>query len=187
MSPQNLNRLDGVNHYYLTHTWIVVLFGNLVVIFLILFATLGTQPPDGAPSAVNLQLAFSKQSFRDILDHWGPDAVHTYRDTMPLDYLFPPVYAIFLSSALVVLSRRPGRVVRGIAVLPYFAVPFDYLENTLQLILLRGDDTLAAGLILLASVASAIKWALLAVALLAVVIVFLRRVLAAVGDLRLVR
>jgi hypothetical protein len=180
MSPQNLNRLDWMMRH-LAHTWIVALSGNLVVIFLILFATLGTQPSDGSPGVVRLQLAFSKHTFRDILAQWGPDAVQTYRDYLPLDYVFPPVYAIFLSSALVVLSRQPGRLVRGLFVLPYLAVPFDYLENTLHLILLRGDHTLAAGLIVLAALAAAIKWALLAVALLAVVIAFLRRLVVVMG------
>jgi hypothetical protein len=172
MSSQNANRLDWIMRR-LAHTWIVVLSGNLVVIFLIVFATLGTQPPDSAPGVIRLQLAFSKTAFRDILDQWGPDAVRSYRDYLPLDYLFPLVYAIFLSSALAVLSR-PRRM-RFLIALPYLAVPFDYLENTLHLILLRGDHTLAAGLIRLAALAAAIKWALLAVALLAVVIAFLRR------------
>jgi hypothetical protein len=179
MSPPNVNRLDWMMRH-LAHTWIVVLSGNLVVIFLILFATLGTQPPNGAPGVVRLQLAFSKDTFRDILDQWGPDAVQTYRDYLPLDYFFPPVYAIFLSSALAVLVRRPGRLVRGLVVLPYLAVPFDYLKNTLHLILLRGDDTLAAGLILVASLAAAVKWTLLAVALLAVAIAFVWRLAMAV-------
>jgi hypothetical protein len=174
MSPQNTDRLDWIIRR-LAQTWIVVLSGNLVVIFLILFATLGTQPPDGAPGVVRLQLAFSKTAFRDVLDQWGPGAVQSYREYLPLDYLFPPVYAIFLSSALVVLTR--SRRVRVVFALPYLPVPFDYLENTLHLILLRGDHSLAAGLIVLASLAAAIKWALLAVTLLAVVIAFGWRVL----------
>jgi hypothetical protein len=185
MSNQTITSRDRLVRVYrqLARTWIAVLSGNLVIVFLILFATLGTPPPDGAPNVMRLQLAFSKGTFRAVLDQWGPDAVQTYRDNLRLDYIFPLVYAIFLSSAVAVLTHErgipPTRFQRALFVLPYFAVPFDYLENTLHLVLLRAH-TLAAGLILLASVAALIKWTLLAVTLLAVVMFFLRRLVAVV-------
>jgi hypothetical protein len=94
---------------------------------------------------------------------------------MWLDFLFPLVYAVFLSSAIAVLTRQPGeppgRLQRALFVLPYLAVPFDLLENTLHLLILR-DDALEAGLIALAAGVAAVKRALLAVALAAVVTLF---------------
>jgi hypothetical protein len=171
--------LDRVYHH-LARTWIAAITGNLVIVFFILFATLGTPPPDDAPNVMNLQLAFSEDTFRDILHQWGPEAVQTYQDNMWLDYLFPPIYAIFLASAAAVLTRRsdapPTRAQRALLIAPFVAALFDYLENTLHLLILR-DDALEAGLILLASVAAAIKWALLAVALLAVIGFWLRRLI----------
>ena len=92
-----VNILNGA-YRRLARTWIAVLAGNLVIVFFILFATLGTQPPDGAPGVMNLQLAFRESTFRDILNQWGPDAVQTYQDNMRLDYVFPLVYTIFLAS-----------------------------------------------------------------------------------------
>lgn len=142
--------------------------GNLVIVFLIVFNVAGTAPPSGAPGALALQLAFTKSAFRDVLNRWGPEAVGSYRDWLWLDYVFPLVYAVFLSSAIATLSTRRGNTPtaahRALFVLPFLAVPFDALENTLHLVLLRDPAHLAAGLILVASVAAAIKWGLIACA-----------------------
>ena len=159
---------------------IVLATGNLVIVFLIVFNVAGTAPPSGAPGALALQLAFTKSAFRDVLNRWGPEAVASYRDWLWLDYVFPLVYAIFLSSAIATLGTRrgdtPAVAHRALFVLPYFAVPFDFLENTLHLILLRDPAHLAAGLILLASVAAAIKWGLIAISVAAIAYWFVRRV-----------
>jgi hypothetical protein len=153
--------------------------GNLVILFLIVFNVTGTAPPAGAPTPLALQLAFTKSGFRDVLDRWGPDAVASYRDWLLLDYFFPLVYAIFLSSAVATLSTRrgeaPDAVKRALFVAPLLAVPFDYLENTLHLVLLSHTGHLAAGLILLASVAAAIKWGLIACAGAGIAYWFVRR------------
>jgi hypothetical protein len=153
--------------------------GNLVILFLIVFNVTGTAPPSGAPGTLALQLAFTKSAFRDVLDRWGPDAVASYRARLWLDYIFPLVYAVFLGSAVATLSTRrgnpPGVVHRALFVAPFLAVPFDYLENTLHLVLLSDTAHLAAGLILLASVAAAVKWGLIACAAAGIAVLFVRR------------
>jgi hypothetical protein len=141
--------------------------------------------PAGAPSVLALQLAFSEGTFRDIIDEWGAAGVDSYRASMCLDMLFPAVYATFLTSLLIWLEQRhnadrtPGPVrraafwldvlnpfrPRGAAwlLLPVIAALGDYVENVLHLIILADTSSLSAALILLASLAAAIKWALLAV------------------------
>lgn len=169
-------------YHRLARIWIVALSGNLVIILFIAFALLSSDMPDNAPSVDKLQLAFSERRFADILTQWGPDAVEQYRASLWLDFVFPPLYAVFLASAVAVLTApQPGAPLslhRVWFVLPLAAVPFDYAENALHLIILRDTEQLSAGLILLASVAAAIKWGLLAAALLAVVYFFGRRALA---------
>jgi hypothetical protein len=89
------------------------------------------------------------------------------------------VYAVFLSSSLATLSSHrgeaPSAVKRALFVAPFLAVPFDTLENTLHLILLSDTGHLAAGLILLASVAAAIKWGLITCAGAGIAYWFVRR------------
>jgi hypothetical protein len=164
---------------FLARWWIAAVFGNLTVIFFIIFGVIGPDLPDGAPGVVDLQLAFNKTEFSRIIDVWGLDAVDRYKDTMWLDYVFPPVYAIFFTSALAALTfdaeRYPGRIVRGLFVLPFAAALCDLLENTLHLIILRDPATLPAALIFLASVVAAIKWALLGIAAVVVVALLIWR------------
>jgi len=168
-------------YHRLAHIWVVALSGNLVIILFIAFALLSSDMPENAPSVDRLQLAFSESRFEEILAQWGPVAVYQYRDTLWLDFVFPPLYAVFLASAVAVLTApRPGAPLplhRVWFVLPVIAVPFDYTENVLHLVILRDTDQLSAGLILLASLAAAVKWGLLAAALLAVIYFFIRRAL----------
>ncbi len=168
-------------YHRLARVWIVALAGNLVIILFIAFALLSSEIPDNAPSVDRLQLAFSKDRFQDVITQWGPDAVSQYRDSLWLDFVFPLVYAVFLASAVAVLTiHQPGAPLplhRFWFVAPCAAVPFDYAENILHLIILRDTDHLSAPLILLASLAAAIKWTLLALVLLAVVYFFMRRAL----------
>jgi hypothetical protein len=165
-APSARSRWIAAAYRRLASGGIVLAAGNLVIVFLIVFNVAGTAPPSGAPGALALQLAFTKSAFRDVLNRWGPEAVASYRDWLWLDYLFPLVYAIFLSSAIATLSTRrgqpPAAAHRALFVLPFLAVPFDTLENTLHLVLLRDPAHLAAGVILVASVAAAIKWGLIA-------------------------
>jgi hypothetical protein len=166
----------------LARWWIAAVFGNLTVIFFIIFGVIGPDLPDGAPGVVDLQLAFSKSEFSRIIDLWGPAAVDQFKDTMWLDYVFPPVYAIFFASALATLTydpeRYPGWIVRGLFVLPFIAAICDWIENSLHLVILHDPASLPAALILLASVAAAIKWGLLGIAALVIVALLIRRAIA---------
>ncbi len=164
---------------FLARWWIAALFGNLTVIFFIIFGLIGPDLPDNAPGIVDLELAFDKTEFRRIITLWGAEAVDQFRDTLWLDTLFPVVYAIFFASALATLTvhpeRYPGWIVRGLFALPFVAALCDLTENALHLIILRDPVTLPAALIFLASVAAAIKWALLGFAAVVIMILLIQR------------
>jgi len=140
----------------------------LTTLGLVASALLDARRPTDSPGAVALQLAFSSQAFADILRHWGTEGVRAYqRSTLSIDYLFPIAYALCLSSSIAWLSSgadstEPGRGMLLIFALPWAAALFDYAENTLHLILLRQTEQLSATLVLLASVAAAVKWGLIA-------------------------
>jgi hypothetical protein len=174
-----LRIIDSAYHR-LAAVWVVVLFGNLVIVFFLAFAA---AIPRSGPEIAALQLSFTEDRFRDTLADWEPGAIDAYREWMWLDYIFPLAYAIFLASAVALLTAQPGlpptRIQRALFVMPFAAAPLDYLENTLHLILLRDPDHLAAGMIGLASIAAAIKWALIGVVFAASVAIFVWRVLAA--------
>jgi hypothetical protein len=139
----------------------------LTTLGLVAFVLLDARRPAGSPGAVALQLAFSRQAFADILDQWGTAGVRAYqRSTLSIDYLFPIAYALCLSSSISWLSsgsgsRQPGRATLLIFSLPWAAAALDYTENTLHLILLRDFRQLSATLVLMASLAAAIKWGLI--------------------------
>lgn len=150
---------------------IALLAAALSAAFFALFSRIITLPA-GAPGVVELQLAFTVGRFRDVLDVWGPDAIADYRRSMLPDAVFPLVYATALASALAWLRVRSGQrqtpATRAWCLLPYAAAVFDYGENALHLWILRDTAALSAPLILLASLAAALKWGLMALAVVAI-------------------
>ena len=140
----------------------------LTTLGLVAFVLLDALRPAGGPGAVALQLAFSRQAFADILNQWGAAGVRAYqRSTLSIDYLFPIAYAVCLSSSIAWLSsgsdgREPGPGTMLVFSLPWAAAALDYVENTLHLILLRDVRQLSPTLVLVASLAAAIKWGLIA-------------------------
>ena len=117
---------------------------------------------------VTLQLAFTTENFQAVLDQWGEAGIALFQQTMWLDYLFPIAYAVFLGSAVARLTIRKDeapsrRLPLSLTIMPFVAALCDYTENTLHLIILANPADLSAPLVLLASVAAAIKWLLIVV------------------------
>ena len=143
----------------------------LTVLAFVVFAGFDRARPAGTPGVVALELAFSEEAFRRITTQWGAEGVHAYRtSTIYIDYWFPIAYALLLSSLIAVLTVKPGetpsrRQVTCFA-LPFIAGLFDWVENTLHLVLLRDPSNLSARLVLVASIAAAIKWGLVVLSIL---------------------
>lgn len=168
-------------YHRIARAWIVLFSLLLTIVGLAAFSTLDTARPAGSPGAVALQLAFSKEAFTRIIAEWGPAGVRAYqRSTLGLDYLFPIAYALCLASSIAWLASRPGRepdsVVPALFGLPWVAAALDWIENTLHLILLGDVHHPSASLVLLASIAAAIKWGLIAFSVLVVLYLILRNI-----------
>lgn len=163
-------------YHTLAKTWIAALGLNLVIVCMILFRALFAQPPAGAPTVIDLQLAFTAERFAAITAEWGPEAVQGYRDALALDMVYPIVYSVALASAIAVLTRRPGADpapwLRAVIALPFVAALGDYVENLLHWRILAAGGDPSVLLVGLASGAAAIKWALLAIALVVLIVAF---------------
>ena len=145
------------------------------------FAVVGPGFPGGSPGIVALQLAFNKETFASILRQWGPAGIRTYQTvTLWVDSWFPPAYALLLSSLIAVLavraSGRTARLGRALFALPWLAMTLDWLENGLHLILLRNPANLSAALVLIASLAAALKWGLIAASVAGLILLVVARV-----------
>ncbi len=147
----------------------------LMVVAVALFAMLDQERPAGAPGAVSLELAFTTATFGQIIDAWGVEGVRAYRDSIVyVDYWFAFVYALFLSALVAVVRRSPqeppSNVEMILFALPGLAAAMDWTENTLHLILLRGQGGLSAALVYASSFAAAVKWSLLALVATAIIV-----------------
>ncbi|MFZ5889425.1 MAG: hypothetical protein ACOYYF_18460, partial [Chloroflexota bacterium] len=142
------------------------------VLFWFLARGLGNLPP-GAPTIFDLQLAFTAEKFQAVLAAWGEQNVRAYINGMWLDFLYPIAYALALSSWLAVLTHRPdrppARLTLSLFAAPFLAALLDYVENTLHLLMLAILHTTPPALVLLASLAAAVKWTLAGLSILAII------------------
>ncbi|UCC50583.1 MAG: hypothetical protein JSV68_15905 [Anaerolineaceae bacterium] len=167
--------------YTLMANWIVALVSLLA--FLVIGRHLLAIDKDfrssGDPSVVKLELAYKKELFTAILKTWikskGDGAIPAFRRQCWYDNLWAITYAALFSSVIATVTIRfgqePGTLVLLLFALPMLAALFDiFPENSLYIVLLRDVrsdteiDGLAAGPILVASIAATIKFALLGAA-----------------------
>ena len=95
------------------------------------------------PTLVDLQLAFSFQRFHEIVVSWNKSidgGIEIYKlSTMLLDYLYPVIYSTMLAFAYAAVKKNnePSRFDKVLFTLPFIAAIFDYIENTIHLLLLK--------------------------------------------------
>ncbi len=164
---------------HLASSRLALLFTALAGFFFwLLTRGVGSLPP-GAPSIFDLQLAFTVARFQSVMGQWGETAMQAYVHSMWLDYLYPIAYALALSAWIAVLTRRPSqpppRWQLTLFSLPFLAAALDYVENTVHLLMLAVLHATPAALVLLASLAAAVKWTLAAVSILAILALALRK------------
>ncbi|MFO3796464.1 MAG: hypothetical protein ACK8QZ_04165, partial [Anaerolineales bacterium] len=136
------------------------------ILFWLLAQALRNLPPQ-APTIFDLQLAFSAERFQAVLAAWGEQNVNAYLHSMWLDSLFPLAYALALGSWLAILTQRadhsPTRLTLCLFTAPFLAALLDYVENGLDVLLLAILPNMPPALVFLASLAAALKWALIAI------------------------
>lgn len=125
---------------------------------------------------VYLQFAFIEDYFIPVVASWGTRGIDIFLQTIWLDFIFPVCYATLLSSfyAGIVINKNnadPTDIARGDLVhflIPVIAALFDFIENGLHIFILSLRWYFNP-LIATASLASLIKWSLLAYMILAII------------------
>jgi hypothetical protein len=101
------------------------------------------------PTLVDLQLAFNSMRFHDIIAAWNKSidgGIEMYKlSIMLLDYLYPVIYSAMLAFAYAVVRKndQPTHLDKVLFTLPFIAAIFDYIENTIHLLLLKDVHNLA--------------------------------------------
>jgi hypothetical protein len=126
----------------------------------------------GGRGVLHLQLAFTKSSFEEIISAWRSGGVDLLMDARWLYLFYPIVCAILFSSAQAFFSslRREGG--------PYTVSPLDFVFFSLplaggmagcaaQILLLQifSSDSLSENIVMTASIAASVTWALFIVSL----------------------
>lgn len=132
-----------------------------------------SQLPQVSKYIPELQLSFKVTRALKVLAIWGSDGIESYLRNIWMDFIYAATYGLFLAGVLAFLALRKGAVLTNTHVLlcslPILAIPFDYIENSLHIIMLSAGWIPDANLLLLASIASATKWFLLALSVLAII------------------
>jgi hypothetical protein len=153
----------------------------LTVVGFVAFAWFDKARPTGTPGVIALELAFSAETFSDIITQWGAEGVRAYQvSTLYIDYWFPVAYAVFLAGLIEVLTIKPrgtpSRLQLTCFALPFIAWLLDWAENTLHLILLHDPSHISAPLVLFASIAAALKWGLVVFSIVAILYITLNNI-----------
>lgn len=151
----------------------MVVAALLTILCIILLAPVNNQLAQaGSGGIFSLQFSFTHERFMKVITGWGNDGIATFLKTMWIDYLFPIFYATLLGSiqARVLLRKvHPVTLTQHILIaIPYAAALFDYMENTLHVILLSQPAPYSSTLILAASMCASIKWALIFVSIVSI-------------------
>jgi hypothetical protein len=121
----------------------------------------------GSYGIVDYELAYSPQKADQILNTWDADARAAARQSLLIDFLFMPAYALFFGSVTLLLARAQRGMLRTIGFALTLgciaAALLDIFENTMLYISLPGPPV-AALPPLLAGIAASIKFLLIVLA-----------------------
>ena len=150
---------------------VLILSGISCLLITVFFIILGTSiNPGNAPGVVDLQLSFSKDSFSNIINQWGPEITQFFKFCLWIDFLYAFLYALFLSSLIAYLSlklnKKLSKTDQFFFFLPIIAGINDWIENSLHLIVLRDMKDFSENLIFAASVFASVKWSLVLLSIL---------------------
>jgi hypothetical protein len=134
---------------------------------------------DGFPVMIDLEPLSSADEIYRVFDLYSPDILGLVRLLYALDFVMPLAFAVVLAVLIGKLLRYLGVKAggwRASLLLPFAALPFDYTENVLALVLssLYQDGQVFPTLARVAGVATAVKFLCLALTGLALVALLLR-------------
>lgn len=107
---------------------------------------------------LKLGFSFLKTNFIETLSLMDYKAVEAYRRILFIDFIFPPAYAIFLSSIAVNVAQRVNMNNSNIIKVMLSCIFFDYIENIFQLKFLSNPEKSLQVEYFISAVSSSIKW-----------------------------
>ena len=138
---------------------------------LLMFAAMQVVLRDLSPNVVVLQLCFTPEAFRQVLNAWQQSGIDAYRHHFPYDFAFLAFYGSFGYVLGSNSNVAPGISARLMGYLKWalpVAAGFDVCENMAHLVMLSSDASITPGFVAMSGVFSLLKW-FLAVGFVAVI------------------
>lgn len=159
----------------MTRKWGLIVSGIALVALLLAMAPAEEQMRESGPGIVAFELAGSQDRADEILAEWDDDGQDAAREQLLIDFAFLLAYGAFLVLAVAavrdLLGRRgwPRPAAIGAVVVPFGAAvaAFDAAENACLLAVLDGAGPAFP---VLAAIFAAVKFALLAAAIVYLVV-----------------
>jgi hypothetical protein len=117
-----------------------------------------------SPNIVALQLCFSPEAFRHVLEAWSLAGLDAYRRHFPYDFVFLVCYGCFgylLATGPGILAKVLSRYLTQARWILPLAAGFDFCENVAHLVMLSIDAAMTPMLVALSGTFSLMKWALI--------------------------
>jgi hypothetical protein len=131
---------------------------------LLLFAQMGFLLRGLSPNIMALQLCFSPEAFRHVLEAWSLAGLDAYRRHFPYDFVFLVCYGCFgylLATGPGVLAQVLSRYSRQARWILPIAAGFDFCENVAHLAMLSMNAVMTPAMVALSGTFSLLKWVLI--------------------------
>ncbi len=143
----------------------VIAFGTVGVAAVLGMMGQVLHTPHAPLGVLSFELAFTAEALRRMIAEWMPHLATSVGFQLGLDFLLIPLYALSLSAALLYARKDPAQWIHILAWLLLFAGACDGIENICLLTCVISGPTDA--LALSAGLCASVKFAILAVALIA--------------------
>jgi hypothetical protein len=149
---------------------ILFIISHLVLLSMMLFTfpvinhQIGTKAFDLQPFGYSVSVA--KSIVNNLNDY--TTQMYLFPQLTFLDVLYPFLLALFLSSLLWRLVHRNTPLGRGLLIIPFLAMTFDYLENACVILMISKSVTLSESIVLISSLFTVLKGVLTSIAWLAI-------------------
>lgn len=137
------------------------LLWSIGITALVLFTSMQFILAGLVPNVVSLQLSFTPDTFRKVLNAWQQSGIDAYRSHFPYDFAFLICYGSFgylLATSTPVFSRFTNKFAAQLRWLLPVAAFFDAVENIAHLRMLDSDAAITPIAVALSGTSSLLKW-----------------------------
>lgn len=125
---------------------------------------IGTKAFDLQPFGYSVSVA--KSIVNNLNDY--TTQIYLFPQLTFLDVLYPFLLALFLSSLLWRLVHRNTPLGKGLLIIPFLAMTFDYLENACIILMISKSVTISKSIVLISSLFTVLKSVLTSISWLAI-------------------